>query len=81
MRATIDAGGRVVVPKAVRERLGLTPGAEVELVERDSSLEITPVPTEMRLVEEGGAVVADAEREMPALTAEVVRGVVEQTRR
>jgi AbrB family looped-hinge helix DNA binding protein len=32
MRTTIDAGGRVVIPKPVRERLGLVPGAEEDVV-------------------------------------------------
>ena len=49
MRATIDQGGRVVVPKDVRERLGLVAGAEVELQEVDGRLEIAPVATPMRL--------------------------------
>jgi AbrB family looped-hinge helix DNA binding protein len=81
MRATIDAGGRVVVPKAIRERLGLDPGVEVELTERDAILEIAPVTTPMRLVERDGHVIAETDREMPVLTTEVVRDVVERLRR
>ena len=81
MRATIDGGGRVVVPKPVRERLGLTPGSEVELTERDGWLEIAPAPTPMRLVRRGRHLVAEAERDMPTLTTEAVRNVIDQTRR
>ena len=81
MRATIDGGGRVVVPKAVRERLGLQPGSEVELIERDGWLEIAPAATPMTLVGRGEDVVASTDREMPTLTAAQVRKVVEQTRR
>lgn len=81
MRATIDAGGRVVVPKPVRDRLGLRPGGEVELIERDGWLEVAPAPTPMSLVETQEGLVASAGREMPVLTAEMVRASVEQQRR
>ena len=39
MFATIDAGGRVVVPKDVRERLGLRPGSRIVLTEVEGHLE------------------------------------------
>jgi AbrB family looped-hinge helix DNA binding protein len=81
MRATIDGGGRVVVPKPVRERLGLRPGTEVELTERDGWIEIAPAATPMRLVGRGDDVVAETDREMPTLTADEVRRVIEQARR
>src|ERR671937_5659 len=42
MRSTIDAAGRVVVPKVMRERLGLTGGRAIEIRERDGRLEIEP---------------------------------------
>jgi AbrB family looped-hinge helix DNA binding protein len=34
MRTTIDKAGRVVVPAAIRERAGLTPGTELEITRR-----------------------------------------------
>ena len=74
-------GGRVVVPKAVRERLGLRPGTQVELTERDGWIEIAPAATPMRLVGKGEDVVAATDVEMPVLTADEVRRVTEQTRR
>ena len=81
MIATIDAGGRVVVPKEVRERLGLRPGSRIELREVEGRLEITPVITPVQLVDREGVLVAVADTELPLLTAEQVRDAVEATRR
>ncbi len=79
MRATIDGGGRVVVPKPVRDRLGLQAGSEVEIIERDGSVEIAPVATPMTLADDEPVAVTD--REMPVLTAEMVRRTLESLRR
>lgn len=71
----------MVVPKAVRERLGLRPGQQVELTERDGSLEIAPVPTPMRIVGRRGQEALATDEDLPVLTSEAVRDVVERTRR
>lgn len=42
MRATIDKAGRLVIPKALRDRLGLAPG-EVEVVADGSALRVEPL--------------------------------------
>jgi len=81
MFATIDAGGRVVVPKDVRERLGLRPGSRIVLTEVEGHLEIAPATTPVRLEEGGGVVVAVADTELPVLTAAQVRDAIEATRR
>lgn len=80
MRTTIDAGGRVVIPKPVRERLGLVPGAEVDVVEADGRVEITPALAPMEVVEVDGRLVARGDG-LPALTDETVRETIERTRR
>lgn len=79
MRATIDGGDRVVIPKPVRERLQLTAGREIEIIERDGWVEISPIPTPMTLM--GDEPIASTDREMPVLTAETVRQTMEQLRR
>lgn len=71
----------MVIPKALRDRLGLTGGQEVEVAERDGRIEIDPAPTPMRLERRKGAIVAVPERELPPLTDEIVRETIEQTRR
>lgn len=42
MRATIDKAGRLVIPKALRDRLGLSPG-EVELTADGAALRIESI--------------------------------------
>ena len=81
MLGTIDGGGRVVVPKEIRERLGLLPGTQVELVEVDGVLEISPSVTDMRVIDRDGALVLEVDEPRPTLTAEQVRTVMESTRR
>jgi AbrB family looped-hinge helix DNA binding protein len=71
----------VVIPKALRDALGLTPGQPLDIVARDGRLEIVPAPTPMRLVDEGEGVVVVADVEMPPLTVEMVRDTLEQVRR
>jgi AbrB family looped-hinge helix DNA binding protein len=38
MMVTIDRMGRIVIPRAVRNRLGLTTGAELELVAQHDAI-------------------------------------------
>jgi AbrB family looped-hinge helix DNA binding protein len=81
MRTAIDTAGRVVIPKALRDTLGLTAGQSLEIAERDGRLEIVPVSTPMSLVDEGNGVVAVADVDMPVLTTDMVRDTLERTRR
>ncbi|MEW6689341.1 MAG: AbrB/MazE/SpoVT family DNA-binding domain-containing protein [Pseudomonadota bacterium] len=81
MRTTIDAAGRVVIPKALRERLGLLGGRAVDVREREGRLEIEPAPTPMELVRRGRHRVAVPTRKLPPLTDEIVRDTIEQLRR
>ena len=81
MNTTIDSSGRIVVPKKLRERLGLSGGEALEIRERDGVLELEPAPTPMKLERRDGALVAVPDRELPELTADVVREALERTRR
>ena len=81
METTIDAAGRLVIPKAIRDALGLVPGQRLRIETRDGRVEIEPEPVEMRLVRRGKGLVAEAADEMPVLTAEMVRATLERTRR
>jgi len=81
MTSTIDAAGRIVIPKALRDRLGFRPGAALELRERDGHLEIQPAPTPMTLVRRKRGVVAVPGKSLPRLTDDMVRETMERTRR
>jgi len=81
MKTTIDMTGRVVVPKRLRDALGLQAGEELDIRERDGSLIIEPIPVGMRLVRRSGHAVIEADRPLPPLSADVVRETLESIRR
>jgi AbrB family looped-hinge helix DNA binding protein len=58
MKATIDKAGRVVIPTALRNRAGLTPGAELEITADDFGVRIERVAPGPRLVKVGRRTVA-----------------------
>lgn len=43
MRTTIDKAGRLVIPRALRDRIGLSAGGEVELELDGAAVRIEPV--------------------------------------
>jgi AbrB family looped-hinge helix DNA binding protein len=81
MKATIDAAGRIVVPKPLRQALGLKPGQPLEIRAGDGRLEIEIAATPVKLQRRGKGVVAVPESELPPLTAEQVRDTLERVRR
>lgn len=82
MRTTIDAAGRVVIPKQLRQAAGLQPGQELEIIESDGRIEIEPVPAPMVLVERDGFLAAEVDADGTApLTSDEVRDLLERTRR
>jgi len=81
MKATLDSAGRIVVPKALRQALGLKPGQTLDVRAGDGRLEIEIAATPMKLAKRGKGVVAVPDRELPPLTAEQVRETLERVRR
>ncbi len=81
MKTTIDGAGRVVVPKALRDRLGLRAGTVLTLRVRDGHLEMEPAPAPLRLEQRRGTLVATSEEPLPPLDADDVRAVLDQQRR
>lgn len=78
---TIDRFGRLVVPKQLRERVGLGSGGVIEITERGGVLEICPVPDEVELRADEDGLVAHRVGGLRPLTGDDVRFTIEGLRR
>ena len=78
MQAKVDSVGRIVVPKALREAVGLAPGSLVDVSRYGSGLQVTPVGRTARLVDENGQLVATGNT---TITDEDVFGLIDSGRR
>lgn len=58
MQVRIDAAGRIVVPKPLRDALGLTPGTMLDISRYGEGLTLIPGGRTARLVERDGRLVA-----------------------
>ena len=61
METNLDRFGRVIIPKRVREKLGLKPGALLEVQQQGGDLLLKPVQEEPRLLERDGVLVFGGE--------------------
>ena len=77
MKTTIDAAGRLVIPKELRREAGLEPGTELEIRWRQGLIEIEPAPLPVKLKKRGRFLVAVPDHPIEPLTSEQV----ERTRR
>lgn len=80
METTIDRAGRIVVPKTLRESLGLSAGTRVEITASGDGLLLRPVGPETRVVHRRGRPVLEAEGPVEPLTVDAVRELVERGR-
>ena len=78
MKAAIDSVGRVVVPKPLRDALGLQPGSEVEISRYGAGLQLIPAGRVASVVLEEGVPVATGTTE---IDDEIVFGLLDAGRR
>jgi AbrB family looped-hinge helix DNA binding protein len=61
MEAIIDQAGRIVLPKPIRDALGLLPGTKVDISPYGAGAQIVPAGRTARLIEENGVLVSAGE--------------------
>jgi AbrB family looped-hinge helix DNA binding protein len=81
MTTTIDAAGRIVVPKSVRQEARLTPGTRVQIRCRDGVVEIEAAPLPVSLRRRGRLLVAVPDHPTAPLTATTVERTRHRLRR
>ena len=81
MRVTIDAAGRVVIPKLLRDELGIDGPAELEIVAHDGRLEVRVPDLDVTVEVDGGIALFRTAVPVPPLDAATVRAELERTRR
>lgn len=80
MKTTIDAAGRLVIPKSVREAAGLKPGVAVTVEFSDGKIQVEPATQPVKVVRKGSALVLRAPRGTPPLTVDQVNAILAQVR-
>lgn len=78
METTIDSVGRIVVPKPLRDALGLLPGSTVDISRYGAGLQLVPTGRTARLVDESGTLVATGDT---TIDDDVVFGLIDTGRR
>jgi AbrB family looped-hinge helix DNA binding protein len=81
MRVAIDGVGRIVIPKPMRDALGIDGPTELELTEVDGKLELTVPYIKAHLEDRDGFTVIVSDEPVPPMTAEMVRDAIERSRR
>ena len=78
MEATVDAVGRIVIPKPLRDDLGLVPGSTVDISRYGGGLQLVAAGRTAQLVDEAGSLVATGDTE---IDDDVVFRLIDSARR
>ena len=78
MQVPVDGGGRIVIPKQLRDLLGLVPGSTVDISRYGSGLQVTPAGRTARVTDEDGVLVAQGDTQVDDA---VVFGLLDDGRR
>lgn len=81
MQISMDAAGRIVIPKPIRERLGIGPGSTLELDELADHVELRPAGREVWIDRTGDRPVARTAADAPRLSTQDVRALTRQLQR
>ncbi len=81
MQVAIDAVGRVIIPKSLREELGLNGPANLELTAADGRLELTVADVPARVEERDGLPVIVTDEPMAPMSIAETREAIERVRR
>jgi len=81
MLVTVDRLGRLVIPKALRVALGITPGTPLELIPDGSGLRIEPVQRHARPIETKDGLPVLGRVDGAVLTDDEVRRLRDDTQR
>ncbi|MBI2067323.1 MAG: AbrB/MazE/SpoVT family DNA-binding domain-containing protein [Deltaproteobacteria bacterium] len=76
LQIPIDKAGRVVLPKGIRDRLGLNAGTEFEVIEEPDRIILKPVPDRPKIIKENGWLKV----EFKELPKETIRETIERIR-
>ncbi len=81
MTVTMDAAGRVVLPKAIRERAQLSAGTQLQVRVVDGRIELEPVFADVTIEKRGSFWVAVSRgKRRPVLTQERVNATLDAIR-
>ena len=78
MKTTIDAAGRVVVPKKIRDAVQLEAGSELEIRVENGVIQMEPLAAPVKFKKRGGFLVAARTGQAATLTHEVVEATRER---
>jgi AbrB family looped-hinge helix DNA binding protein len=80
MRVPIDAAGRLVIPKALRDAAGIVPGGTVEATVRDGRIELEVPVADVRVERHGHVWVALPPEPTPPLRTADVQATLDALR-
>jgi bifunctional DNA-binding transcriptional regulator/antitoxin component of YhaV-PrlF toxin-antitoxin module len=81
MRVAIDGVGRLVIPKALRDELGVDGPTDLELTASDGRLELTVADVPARVEERDGFPVIVTDQPMEPMSAADTRAAIDRVRR
>jgi len=82
MQTTIDGAGRLVIPKRIRDHLGLRAGDPLEVQDRDGEIRIAKARRTAALTDRAeGILAADLDPPLAVVTPQEVRDALERMRR